>query len=426
MTVLAARDLTFSYGKKTVLEGIDLSCNRGEVLGILGQNGSGKTTLLRLLAGYLKPDRGTVLCRGRDIATMGGGDLARIRAVVGQSAGVGFDFPVAEFVMLGRTPYLPRFGRETPHDFRMVEQALELTDTGHLQDRLISRLSGGELQRVTIARALAQEPEILMLDEPTSHLDVRHQLEIMDLLRELSRSMTVVTIVHDLNSAIRHCDRVALLHHTRLHSCGPPGEVLIPEAIREVFAVRATRAETPDTGGSLLSFSLPPPDPARRDVHIHVLSGGGYGRTVLHALAGRGYQVSAGVLNEGDLDLEVARYLGCRVVTAPPFSRIGEDHRRLLEEICRDAAAVVVVAMPVGEGNLENLRFARDMAQRVPVILYAPACTLADLDYTGGEAAALYATLRRHAPHACSLEELLGRLGIVTARAEGTALWKNV
>ncbi len=410
MTVLEARGLSFAYGRKPVLDGVDLDCRQGEVLGILGQNGSGKTTLLRLLAGYLKPDRGEIRYRGADISAMSSGDLARIRAVVGQSAGVNFDFPVSEFVMLGRTPYLPRFGRETSHDFRMVEQALELTDTGHLQDRLISTLSGGELQRVTIARALAQEPEILMLDEPTAHLDVRHQLEIMDLLGKLSRGMTVITILHDLNSAFRHCGRVALLHRTHLHSCGPAEEVLTPQAIREVFSVRASRAEGPDAGGPLLSFSLPPPDPDRRDVRVHVITGGGYGRTVLHALAGRGYRVSAGVLNEGDLDLEVARYLGCRVITAPPFSRIGKNERREMEEVSHGADAVVIVAMPVGDGNIENIRSARDMAAGVPVILYAPSCALGDLDYTGGDAGVVYEELRQRAFLACSLEELLDRL----------------
>jgi iron complex transport system ATP-binding protein len=411
MTVLEARDLTFSYGRKPVLQGINLDCREGEVLGILGQNGSGKTTLLRLLAGYLSPDRGRVCFRGsQDISLMGTGDLARIRAVVGQSAGGTYDFPVAEFVMLGRTPYLSRFGRETAHDFLMVEQALELTDTSHLQDRLVSRLSGGELQRVTIARALAQEPEILMLDEPTSHLDVRHQLEIMELLGELALRMTVVTIIHDLNLAFHHCGRVALLHRTHLHSCGPPEEMLTPDAISEVFSVRASLAESPGVKSSLLSFSLPPIDPDRKDVRVHVICGGGYGRAVLHALSARGYQVSAGALNEGDMDLEVARYLGCRVITAPPFSRIGENERRQLEESCREMNALVVVAMPVGEGNLENIRFARDCTTSLPVILYAPSCALLDLDYTGGEASTLYADLKNRGTMACSMEELLDRL----------------
>lgn len=411
MKVLEARDLSFSYGRKPILQGIDLDCRQGEVLGILGQNGSGKTTLLRLLAGYLRPDRGTVCFRdGRDIALMGTGDLARIRAVVGQSAGVSFDFPVTDFVMLGRTPYLPRFGRETAHDFMIVEQALELTDTSHLQDRLVSQLSGGELQRVTIARALAQEPEILMLDEPTSHLDVRHQLEIMELLEELSLRMTVITIIHDLNLAFRHCGRVALLHRTHLHSCGPPEEILTTGAINEVFSVRASLAEEPGTKNSLLSFSLPPAGPDRKAMRVHVICGGGYGRAVLHALSGRGYLVSAGALNEGDVDLEVARHLGCRVITAPPFSRIGPDERRQLEECCRGADALVVVAMPVGEGNLENIRFARDHTSSLPVILYTSTASLTDLDYTGGEGATLYADLSTQGNVARSLEELLDTL----------------
>lgn len=411
MKALEARDLSFSYGRTLVVQGITLECRPGEVLGILGQNGSGKTTLLRLLAGYLRPDRGTVRFRdGRDISMMGTGDLARIRAVVGQSGGSYFDFPVSEFVMLGRTPYLPRFGRETSHDFMIVEQALELTDTSHLQDRLVSQLSGGELQRVTIARALAQEPEILMLDEPTSHLDVRHQLEIMELLGDLALRMTVITIVHDLNLAFRHCGRVALLHKTRLHSCGPPGEVLTPDAISEVFDVRASRAEDPGTGMNLLSFSMPRPRPDQKRKRIHVICGGGYGRAVLHALSGRGYQLSVGVLNEGDVDLEVAEYLGSRVITAPPFSRIGADERKRLEECCREADALVVVAVPVGEGNLENIRCAGKIAGSLPAILYSPSSSLDDLDYTDGEGAALYAEIAHKGTIACSLGELLERL----------------
>ncbi|HUU75271.1 MAG TPA: ABC transporter ATP-binding protein [Methanoregulaceae archaeon] len=406
MNLLESSGVDFSYGRKTVLRGIDLECRQGEVLGILGQNGSGKTTLLRVLAGYLKPDRGRVMYKGRDISTLDAMELARTRAVVGQSAGVQFDFPVAEYVMLGRTPYLSRFGRETAHDFSVVEQALEYTDTPHLQDRPVSNLSGGELQRVIIARALAQEPEILMLDEPTSHLDVRHQLEIMELLGELSSRMAVIAIVHDLNLAARYCGRVALLHKGSLHSCGPPRNVLSPDAIRDVFTVCACKAENTGLKGDLFSFSLPAPDSARKEVKVHVITGGGYGRAVLHSLAGRGYETSAGILNEGDMDLETARSLGLRVISAPPFSRIGEKERPLLEDVCEGADAIVVVAMPVGEGNIENIRIARDLMVRVPVILYAPDCTFSGLDYTEGKAGNIYSDLREGGRLACSLEEI--------------------
>jgi iron complex transport system ATP-binding protein len=406
MTLIEAREIEFSYGRKAVLKGVDMDCHDGEVLGILGQNGSGKTTLLRVLAGYLHADKGKVLYGGREISEMDAREMARIRAVVGQGVGANFDFPVADYVMLGRTPYLSRFGRERLQDFRVVEQALELTDTTHLQDRPVSRLSGGELQRVMIARALAQEPEVLMLDEPTSHLDIRHQLEIMELLGDLSQRMAVIAIVHDLNLAARYCGVIALLHDGALHSCGPPEQVLVPETIRQVFTVRACRAEDPNTRGGILSFSIPPPDIARNGGRVHVVCGGGCGRAVLQMLAGKGYRVSAGILNEGDMDLEVARYLDIQVLSAPPFSRIGEEKARLLEEACLDADAVVVVAMPVGEGNIKNLKVAGNLPERIPVILYSPECSLDGLDYTKGEGDRLYDKIRNRGSLACSLEEL--------------------
>jgi len=406
MTLIEVRDLEFSYGRKAVLKGIDLDCHDGEVLGILGQNGSGKTTLLRLLAGYLQADKGRVRYGGRELSEMDAREMARIRAVVGQGVGANFDFPVADYVMLGRTPYLSRFGREGVNDFCVVEQALERTDTTHLQDRPVSRLSGGELQRVMIARALSQEPEVLMLDEPTSHLDIRHQLEIMDLLVDLSKRMAVIAIVHDLNLAARYCGRIALLHEGTLHSCGPPEQVLVPETIREVFAVRACRAEDPGTGGGIFSFSIPSPDTTQRRIRVHVICGGGCGRTVLQMLVGRGYRASAGIVNEGDMDLTVARYLDLQVLSAPPFSRIGEEEARLLEETCLDAEAVVIVAMPVGEGNIKNLEVAANLPSRIPVVLYAPECTLDGLDYAEGKVDRLYKKIRSRGTLACSLEEL--------------------
>lgn len=410
MTLIEATEIEFSYGRKPVLRGIDLECHDGEVLGILGQNGSGKTTLLRLLAGYLRPDSGNVKYGGREISGMDAPEMARIRAVVGQGVGVNFDFPVADYVMLGRTPYLSRFGRETANDFHVVEKALDLTDTAALQDRPVSHLSGGELQRVMIARALSQEPDVLMLDEPTSHLDIRHQLEIMDLLGDLSKRMAVIAIVHDLNLAARYCDRVALLHEGGLHSCAPPAQVLNQATIRQVFGVQACRSEDPVMRGSIFSFSIPYADTSRKGVHVHVICGGGCGRAVLHVLSTKGYRVSAGVLNEGDMDLEVARNLGLEVIYAPPFSRIDARVSGLLEETCLDADAVVVAAMPVGEGNIENLRIAERLPGSIPVILYAPECSLDSLDYAGGEGSRLYEAIEGRGNLVCSLEELADML----------------
>ncbi len=397
----------YAFGSKPVLNDVTMACAEGELIGILGPNGCGKTTLMRCMAGYLVPDTGSIWYNGRLLGELSSRDLARIRAVVEQQLVTPFDFSVYDYVMLGRTPYLGRFGSETAEDHRHVEEALGLTGSYSFSDRSIGTLSGGELQRVMIARALAQQPGILLLDEPTSHLDVRYRLEIMHLLRDLAGERAVVAVIHDINDAYAFCDRVLLLRQGRPVAFGPPADVLTSEALSDVFGVVASPLEHPGVVTPVLSFTLPRSVRRRRAGRVIVITGGGCGQHAVSSLVHEGYDVRVGVLNEGDRDLELARSLRCPALTEPPFSRIRQSSMASLRAWCADADAIVLVAMPVGAGNLGNLIVAEEMLGKKPLVLFARNQTYGRLDFTGGRGEEAYFFVARGAPTAASVEELL-------------------
>ncbi|MDN7024425.1 ABC transporter ATP-binding protein [Methanoculleus sp. FWC-SCC1] len=410
MNRLDVNAVGYAFGSKTVLDGVSMTCAEGELVGVVGPNGCGKTTLMRCMAGYLVPDAGSIAYNGRPLRDLPPRECARIRAVVEQQLVTPFDFSVYEYVMLGRTPYLGRFGSETTEDHRYVEDALGLTGSSPFRDRLIGTLSGGELQRVMIARALAQRPGILLLDEPTSHLDVRYRLEIMHLLRDLGGERAVVAVLHDINDAYAFCDRVLLLRQAKAVAFGPPAEVLTAGALSDVFGVVAHPLEHPGTPAPVLSFTLPTPVRRRRAGRIVVIAGGGSGRHVIASLVHEGYDLRVGVLNEGDRDLELARSLGCPALTEPPFSRIGQGSLDALRDWCMDADAIVLAAMPVGEGNLGNLVVAEELLGTKPLVLFARDQTFGCLDFTGGRGEEAYRSVAQGAPVASSVGELLGLL----------------
>jgi len=235
--LLAANQMTFAYNDQPVLHEVDFALAPGELVALLGPNGSGKTTLLKTLCGILTPRAGRIKWNGVSLATMNRREVARRMALVPQELNVPFAFTVREMVTLGRTPYVrPLFG-ETARDHAAIERALELTDTGAFTHRVFGELSGGERQRVVIAMALAQEPQVLLLDEPTVHLDVHHQIEILELIRKLNRErgLTVLSTMHDMNLASLYFERLILLRAGRIVTQGLPREVLSQDLVRAVF-----------------------------------------------------------------------------------------------------------------------------------------------------------------------------------------------
>lgn len=243
-------DLHYSYGDRLVLDGITLPIVEGEIIGILGPNGCGKTTLLRNLNRNLSPDSGCVLLDGKDISEVSKKEIARSIAVVPQTNEIQFAFTVRDIVAMGRMPFQSMMGGASPDDEMIVDDAIERTGLSDYADRRINTMSGGERQRVIIARAIAQRPRILLMDEPTLHLDISTQFDTLDLVSRLSREngMTVVIVSHDLPMVARYCDRIVMLSKHRIYSVGTLEETLTPEAMRDVFNVDGVLEDDPRTG----------------------------------------------------------------------------------------------------------------------------------------------------------------------------------
>jgi len=231
----------FYYEARKVLDEISFEAGEGEFIGLIGPNGSGKTTLLKIIDGILKPRVGSVYLDCKRISELDPKELARELAMVPQTADLNFDLKVFDVVMMGRYPYLGKLSLEREVDEEKVRFWMRLTNTLHLAERSIKEISGGERQRVLIARALAQEPRILLLDEPTSNLDVCYQIEIMNLLKELVEKLglTIICAIHDLNLAARYSDKIILVNGGRIKGIGRPIEVLTKENLRDVFKIEA-------------------------------------------------------------------------------------------------------------------------------------------------------------------------------------------
>jgi iron complex transport system ATP-binding protein len=251
--LVVASDLAVGFplpggGRREVLRGIDLALARGDLVALLGTNGSGKTTLLRTFAGTLVPDRGSVTFDGRSVRGWRRQELAQRIAVLPQQLELPLGFRVAELVAMGRAPHARRLFASTAEDDRAIARALLDADAADLADRPAEQLSGGERQRVLVAMALAQEPDLLLLDEPTLHLDLAHQVSLLGAIRRIrdQRGLTVLAVLHDLNLAAAFAPRVAILDEGRVVADGPPGDVLSPDLVRRVFGVRVDEARTPD------------------------------------------------------------------------------------------------------------------------------------------------------------------------------------
>ena len=250
MIGLEIRQVSFSYLDGLVLHNIDLSIGAGEIVGLLGPNGSGKTTLIKLASGVLKPGQGEIRLDGSDLSLLRRKAIARSVAVVPQQFHIPFAFSVGEVVMLGRIPFIKALAGETEVDRQAVTTALELVGIGELEQRRFDELSGGERQKVILAMALAQQPKLLLLDEPTVHLDITHQIEILELVRSLNveQGITVIAAMHDLNLASLYFDRLVLLKEGRVMADGTPAQVLTEDRIREVFSASVMVEPHPVTG----------------------------------------------------------------------------------------------------------------------------------------------------------------------------------
>jgi len=248
--LLSVEDLSCGYGKELIIHDMDFMVSRGELMCIIGPNGSGKSTLLRTISRILKPHRGKIFLDGENIARMRHKEFAQKIAVVSQTLEV-TGMTVQEYILLGRLPYFRKYQFfETNNDEDIVQKYMELTDALKLKETLMSEISGGERQLASIARALTQEPALLLLDEPTSHLDITHQVHILELIKRLNRELglTVLMVLHDLNLASEYSSRLLLLNNGSIHKIGRPEEVITYKTIEEVYETVVLVEQNPLSG----------------------------------------------------------------------------------------------------------------------------------------------------------------------------------
>ncbi len=331
-----------------VLSGLNIEVRRGEVLGVLGPNGSGKSTLLKTLMSALKPIAGTAFIDGSEIFCLKSDRLARKMSIMlTERVEVGF-LTGYGVVALGRYPYVDAFGRLSVNDRKTIEECLQLVNADYLADRLFSEMSDGEKQKVLIARALAQEPEVILMDEPTSYLDARHKLEVMLLLRKIAteKNIAIILTTHDVELALRICDRVVLVKNGGVVAEGIPEEILTSEIMRNVYGVENARFEIEIGSFELRNDGI--------DARVHVVCGGGSGANLMRLLAKKGIAFTAGVVHVSDVDYVIARNTAAHLITEKPYREITDTAFEKAKELI-SKKVVIDSGFPVGEFNMKNL-----------------------------------------------------------------------
>lgn len=389
--LLAYDSATIGYGGEPVVSGASLELHSGEVVGLVGPNGAGKSTLLRAVTGDAELLGGALTIAGTDASALSSLQRARLVGVVPQLITAAFALPARDFVEMGRHAHLPRFSALGEVDRAVVDEALELTDTAHLAEKSTDELSGGDLQRLALAQALAQQPRVLLLDEPVSHLDLNHRLQVLDLVRHFAaeKGLGVLAVFHDLDLAARYSDRIAVVSAGSLSTAETPERAITAESLRNVFGVRAVIGTDPVTGSVTVTPVLREGAVAvQRRGSVLVIGGSGAAAQLLRRLVIGGWQVSAGALNAGDADQILAEALGVPYVAIPPFAPMDEAAADKAATLARAAEAVVVCPVPFGHGNLANLAAAVQAARAGRhVVLIGD---IEGRDFTGGDARELW------------------------------------
>jgi len=376
--LLAVDGVTFGYERQPLLYDVHVQVRKGEMVGLLGPNGSGKTTLLRLVSGVLQPQQGRILLDGRKLQDWGRRGVAQRIAVVPQELHVPFAYTVEQLVNLGRTPFVNLLGSNSRQESIVVQDAMQAADVTPLANRIFNELSGGERQRVIVAMALAQQPKLLLLDEPTSHLDIKYQIDILELAQRLNRErgVTVIAAMHDLNLAARYFPRLLLFQRGVVADAGP-AEVLEPHLLKRVYGIDVQVGIL--RGAQHLSV-LPPDSDSIDDEReregqpqVLVMAGGGSGELLMRALADVNIPFIAGALNIGDSDHTLALRLASAVITEQPYAPISPATLEQVRTNLLRMKLLLFCPMPIGPGNLSLLQEALEATHRgMKVLLLAP------------------------------------------------------
>ncbi len=374
-TILELRGLLAGYGERRVVGPIDLGLQRGEFVCLLGPNGAGKTTILRTISAHIPALGGEIFLNGKALQGYTRGELARLMAVVLTDRVSPPLFTAFEFVSLGRYPYTGLLGRLKAQDRQAVEEALAAVNGHELRDRVFSRLSDGERQKVLLARALCQEPKLLLLDEPTAHLDLKHRVEVMSILRRLcmEKGITILCSMHDVDLAAKVADKVVLVRSGRIVSSGPPEKALTPVSVARLYdfdsAVFSLELGTIELKGQVVG------------PRVFVVAGRGRGCPVYRALARKGFGITTGVLFENDMDHHVAKTLGATVIGQEAAEKVCQTSlSRALEGLERCIALFDARPLDMGcyQGNQRLVQAAHEMGMKV-----FPVKTNGALDHEG-------------------------------------------
>ncbi len=363
-------NLSAGYGGRPVVAGVNISVRGGEFVAVIGPNAAGKTTLLKTLARLMKPLGGVVYVDGAAAARMSAREIARLVGAVLTEQLRPTQLTVFEAVSLGRYPYTNSLHTLTDRDRREVWRALADAGIEHLADRRLSELSDGQRQKVMIARALAQEPKVLILDEPVTYLDPKARVEILLTIKRVAREreIAVIASLHEVELALRMADRLLIVSGGRVVLYDSPEEFVALGGPMHLYGLDGQLTFSPE----LMSVEFRPG--AEDKPRLFVVAGGGSGALVYRMLARLGYQFSTGVLHKGDIDYCVAALLGGVIIAEQAFQPISpENVHRALEE-ARDCAAAIYTSPPIGPLNSENQILAETIAlQGIPLIVLGPA-----------------------------------------------------
>lgn len=365
--------VSFSYNGRKALKKVSFFIERGDFVGLVGPNGSGKSTLLKVIGGLLVPDEGKALLDGKPVQEFDKKSLARKVTLVPQSFNLDFSFTVEEVIEMGR---YARRKSEKKFNLSELMEKMEILD---LKGRFFTELSGGERQKVVLAQSLAQEPEVLLLDEPASHLDVSYQLKMFNLLKKLNqRGLTVLCAIHDLNLALLYFEKLVMLSEGELVAWGSSLEVLSPEQIESAYGVRAY--VHCHAGRTFLTFS--PRVKGERKGRVHLICGGGSGLYLMKELTEMGFSVSLGVVNALDTDEVTGRELGLTMVVEAPFSPISKEAFKENLKLISQAEVVILTQVLFGPGNLKNAEAVVEAVKEGKKV-WIVGRNLRERDYTG-------------------------------------------
>lgn len=356
------QEMSVGYDGKPLIQNIELGLERGEILTLIGPNGAGKSTVLKSIARQLKLIHGTVYLDRRNMTQMSGEELSQTMAVVLTEKMQTEMMTCEEVVATGRYPYTGRFGILSKEDYRSVEEAMELVHVTAIRAQDFTKISDGQRQRVMLARAICQEPEIIILDEPTSYLDVKYKLEFLSILQELRRKkgLTVIMSLHELELAARVSDRILCIKGETIERFGKPEEIFVPDYIRYLFGIEAGSFDEENSSMEL--------EASRGSAEVFVIAGGGTGRNVYRQLQRAGVPFVTGILYENDVDYPVAKALASQVIGAKAFEPISEELLKEAKEKLKSCPKVICCKKKFGTFDMANamlLSFAKDCGVKV-------------------------------------------------------------